>query len=77
MLGVAALAIASGTTARAAPPIQQLGEIVVIGMTPLPDLGLPASQAPLNTQGAQADDVAEVHGQSSPTCCSKISRASA
>jgi len=64
MWGVAALATASGTTALAAPPIQQLGEIVVIGVTPLPGLGLRASQVPLNTQGAQADDVAEVRGQS-------------
>ena len=36
----------------------------MIGVTPLPGLGLPALQAPLNTQSAQADDVAEVHGQS-------------
>lgn len=50
--------------AHAAPPIQQLGEIVVIGVTPLPGLDLPASQVPLNTQSAQADDVAQVHGQS-------------
>ena len=58
------LAGASGTAALAAPPIQQLGEIVVIGVTPLPGLDLPASQIPLNTQSAQADHVAEVHGQS-------------
>ena len=63
-LGAIVLAIASGTTALAAPPIQQLGEIVVIGVTPLPGLDLPASQVPLNTQSAQADDVAEIHGQS-------------
>lgn len=36
----------------------------MIGVTPLPGLDLPALQAPLNTQSAQADDVAEVHGQS-------------
>jgi outer membrane receptor protein involved in Fe transport len=56
-------AAASGTL-LAAPPIQQLGEIVVIGVTPLPGLDLLASQVPLNTQSAQADDVAEMHGQS-------------
>lgn len=50
--------------AVAAPPIQQLGEIVVIGVTPLPGLDVPASQVPLNTQSAQADDIAQIHGQS-------------
>lgn len=58
------LAIASGTMALAAPPIQQLGEIVVIGVTPLPGLDVPAAQVPLNTQTAQADDIAQIHGQS-------------
>lgn len=48
----------------AAPPLQQLGEIVVIGVTPLPGLGVPASQVPLNTQSAQADDFEHIHGQS-------------
>ncbi|MBS0432108.1 MAG: TonB-dependent receptor [Proteobacteria bacterium] len=50
--------------AFSAPPIQQLGEIVVVGVTPLPGLDLPASQVPLNAQSAQADDVAQMHGQS-------------
>ncbi|TAN06557.1 MAG: TonB-dependent receptor [Rhodanobacteraceae bacterium] len=47
-----------------APPVQQLGEIVVIGVTPLPGLGMPADQVPLNVQTAQADDVEQIHGQS-------------
>jgi outer membrane receptor protein involved in Fe transport len=59
-----AVVVLSSGAVLAAPPIQQLGEIVVIGVTPLPGLDMPASQVPLNTQSAQADDVAEVHGQS-------------
>ena len=54
----------SSGMALAAPPIQQLGEVVVIGVTPLAGLGVPAAQVPLNTQSAQADDVAQIHGQS-------------
>jgi outer membrane receptor protein involved in Fe transport len=50
--------------ALAAPPIQQLDEIVVVGLTPLPGLNVPASLVPLNTQSAQADDVRQIHGQS-------------
>lgn len=57
------LAVISGI-APATPPVQQLGEVVVIGVTPLPGLGVPASQVPLNTQSAQADDIEQVHGQS-------------
>ena len=61
-LPLALLATAAGSFA--APPVQQLGEIVVIGVTPLPGLNVPASQVPLNTQSAQADDIGQVHGQS-------------
>ncbi|HEX7326501.1 MAG TPA: TonB-dependent receptor [Rhodanobacteraceae bacterium] len=56
------LAVAAG--AIAAPPLQQLGEVVVIGVTPLPGLGVPQSEVPLNTQSAQSDDIAHIHGQS-------------
>lgn len=56
--------LAMATGSFAAPPIQQLGEIVVIGVTPLPGLDVPAAQVPLNTQTAQADDIAQIHGQS-------------
>lgn len=48
----------------AAPPSQQLGEVVVIGITPLPGLNVPPEQVPLNVQSAQADDVEQIHGQS-------------
>ncbi|MGH8272920.1 MAG: TonB-dependent receptor plug domain-containing protein, partial [Gammaproteobacteria bacterium] len=50
--------------ALAAPPVQQLGEIVVIGITPFPGLDVPPQQVPLNVQSAQADDVEQIHGQS-------------
>lgn len=50
--------------ARAAPPMQQLGEIVVLGTTPLPGLAVPAQQVPANVQDAQADDLQALHGQS-------------
>lgn len=53
--------------ATAAPPTQQLGEIVVIGVSPLPGLNVPADQVPLNVQSAQADDMQEVHGRSVTT----------
>src|SRR5512146_1825262 len=59
-----ALATAAWSAVPSAPPIQQLEEIEVIGVTPLPGLDMPASQVPLDTQSAQADDVAELHGQS-------------
>ena len=48
----------------AAPPVQQLGEVVVVGITPLPGLNVPPQQVPLNVQIAQADDVVQIHGQS-------------
>ncbi len=57
------LAVLSGV-ALADPPVQQLGEIVVVGITPLPGLNVPANQVPLNVQTAQADDLEHVHGQS-------------
>lgn len=67
-IGVSALAAAVGAwlsgVVLAAPPLQQLGEVVVVGITPLPGLGVPASQVPLNTQSAQADDFQNNHGQS-------------
>jgi outer membrane receptor protein involved in Fe transport len=50
--------------AWAAPPVQQLGEIVVIGIAPLPGFNMPPQQVPLNVQSAQADDVGQIHGQS-------------
>ena len=58
-----ALAAVSGVVV-AAPPAQQLGEIVVVGITPLPGLNVPPEQVPLNVQSAQADDVEQIHGQS-------------
>lgn len=51
-------------TALADPPAQQLGEIVVIGVTPLPGLDLPPGQVPANVQSAQSDDVQQINGQS-------------
>ncbi|HEV7122459.1 MAG TPA: TonB-dependent receptor [Rhodanobacter sp.] len=55
---------ALSAAASAAPPVQQLGEVVVIGITPLPGLNVPLQQVPLNVQTAQADDVEQIHGQS-------------
>lgn len=49
--------------AHADQPVQQLGEVLVIGVTPLPGLNIPALQVPLNVQVAQADDILQVHGQ--------------
>ena len=48
----------------AAPPTQQLDEIVVVGITPLPGLNVPPLQVPLNVQSARADDVVQIYGQS-------------
>ncbi|MGH8148159.1 MAG: TonB-dependent receptor, partial [Rhodanobacteraceae bacterium] len=62
-LGIATVGMWSGMVS-AAPPPQQLGEIVVIGVTPLPGLNVPPQQVPLNVQSAQADDVQTLHGQS-------------
>lgn len=59
----AAMLLIAHNPARAAPPMQQLGEIVVIGTTPLPGLTIPAQEVPANVQGAQADDLQQVHGQ--------------
>jgi outer membrane receptor protein involved in Fe transport len=50
--------------ALADQPVQQLGEVVVVGVTPLPGLGVPLAQMPLNVQVAQADDLVQIHGQS-------------
>jgi iron complex outermembrane receptor protein len=55
---------AVSAAAFAAPPVQQLGEVVVIGITPLPGLNISPQQVPLNVQTAQADDVEQIHGQS-------------
>ncbi len=60
----AAMLLVAHDPACAAPPMQQLGEIVVIGTTPLPGLTVSAQQVPANVQSAQADDVQQVHGQS-------------
>ena len=60
----AAFAVTVCGGARAAPPMQQLGEIVVVGTTPLPGMSVPVSQIPANVQSAQADDVQQIHGQS-------------
>jgi outer membrane receptor protein involved in Fe transport len=59
-----AAALAVSGAAVAAPPLQQLGEVVVIGVTPLPGLDVPPQQVPLNVQTAQADDVQQLHGSS-------------
>lgn len=56
--------LVAAASAFAAPPMQQLGEIVVIGVTPLPGLNVPADQVPANVQGAQADDIRQIDGQS-------------
>lgn len=50
--------------ARADPPVQQLHEVVVVGVAPLPGFDVPRLQIPLNVQIAQADDIRQVHGQS-------------
>lgn len=47
-----------------APSIHQLGKIVVVATTPLPGMSVPASQVPANVQSARADDVQQIHGQS-------------
>lgn len=60
---MAASVVALGE-ARADTPIRQLGEVVVIGITPLPGLNLPPELIPLNVQSAQADDIEPIHGQS-------------
>ncbi|MBS0555978.1 MAG: TonB-dependent receptor [Proteobacteria bacterium] len=63
VLIVAAVATMSAP-AFADPPAQQLDEITVVGLTPLPGLDVPATQVPLNTQSAQSDDIEQIHGQS-------------
>lgn len=60
----AAMLLVAHDPARGALAMQQLGEIVVIWATPLPGLTVPVRQVPTNVQGAQADDVQQVHGQS-------------
>jgi outer membrane receptor protein involved in Fe transport len=56
--------LAVSGVAGAAPPLQQLGEVVVIGVTPLPGLDVPQQQVPVNVQTAQADDIRQLHGSS-------------
>lgn len=51
-------------TVLADPPVQQLQEITVVGLAPLPGFDVPLLQIPLNVQHAQADDVQQIHGQS-------------
>ncbi|HEU0198693.1 TonB-dependent receptor [Rhodanobacter glycinis] len=58
------MAVLVSCPALATAQVKQLGEVVVIGVTPLPGLSVPASQVPLNTQSAQADDISRIHGQS-------------
>lgn len=55
--------LVAAASAFAAPPMQQLGEVVVIGVTPLPGLDLPPAQVPANTQSAEADDFERAQGQ--------------
>lgn len=62
-LGMTILSMVS-VVVLATPPVQQLGEIMVIGVTTLPGLNVPPGQVPLNVQSAQADDVEQIHGQS-------------
>ncbi|KGI79043.1 TonB-dependent receptor [Oleiagrimonas soli] len=50
--------------AHADPPTQQLHEVVVVGVAPLPGFEVPRLQIPLNVQSAQADDIEQLHGQS-------------
>lgn len=59
-----AILVGLSGAAWAAPPAQQLGEIEVIGIAPLPGFNMPPQQVPLNVQSAQADDVEQIHGQS-------------
>lgn len=59
LLGVAML-----RPARADPPVQQLHEVKVVGVAPLPGFDVPVQQIPLNVQSAQADDIRQLHGQS-------------
>ena len=64
--------------ALAEPPVKQLHEMNVIAMAPLPGFEVPPLQIPLNVQSAQADDMAQIHGQSlTDLLQARISRASA
>lgn len=45
-------------------PVRQLGEVVVVAVTPLPGLDVPLSLVPLNVQVARADDLLRIHAQS-------------
>lgn len=59
-----ALAMLASLPALAEPPVQQLHEVVVVGVAPLPGFDVPRLEIPQNVQVAQADDIRQVHGQS-------------
>jgi iron complex outermembrane receptor protein len=50
--------------ALADPPVHQLNEVKVVAIAPLPGFDVPVLQIPLNVQSAEADDIAQIHGQS-------------
>ena len=62
-VGLVLLGLAPNRVALAEPPVQQLNEVNVVGIAPLPGFDVPLQQIPLNVQSAQADDVRQIHGQ--------------
>lgn len=62
-LGLAALCLAASPRALADRPVKQFHEVKVIAIAPLPGFEVPPLQIPLNVQSAQADDMAQLHGQ--------------
>ena len=56
-------ALAMSPTAWADRPVKQLHEVKVIAIAPLPGFEVPPLDIPLNVQSAQADDMAQLHGQ--------------
>lgn len=59
-----ALLMAASSRVQADRPVKQLHEVKVIAIAPLPGFEVPPLQIPLNVQSAQADDMAQIHGQS-------------
>jgi len=63
-LGVCvALGLGASAPALADRPVTQLHEVKVIAIAPLPGFEVPSLEIPLNVQSAQADDMAQLHGQ--------------
>lgn len=58
-----ALGLVASRATAAEPSVQQLGEVRVIGLAPLPGFDVPLLRIPLNVQSAEADDIQRIHGQ--------------